>query len=73
MSKLKSPEEHYLTHLQLYIPWRKKDKLKQGKKSFEDRYKEVGGEILCNVRKYEPYLDIDYEELQSLTFFNLMR
>ena len=25
-------------------------------------------EILCNIKKHEPYLDIDYEELQNINF-----
>ena len=65
MSKLKSPEEHYSRLLQLCIPWRNKNELKQENQSYEDRYNEAGGDILCNIKKHEPYLDIDYEELQN--------
>ena len=73
MSKLKSPEEHYLILLQLYIPWRNENELKQDNQSSEDRYKEVEGDILCNIKKYEPYLDINYEELQDFNFVNQMK
>ena len=65
VSKLKSPEEHYIRLLQSYMPLRNKNELKQENQSYEDRYKEVEGDILCNIKKHEPYLDIDYEELQN--------
>ena len=68
VSKLKSPEEHYLRLLQLHMPWRNENELKQENQSYEDRYKEVEGDILCNIKKHEPYLDIDYEELQNVNF-----
>ena len=45
VSKLKSPEEHYLRLLQLYMPWRNENELKQDNQSYEDRYKEVEGDI----------------------------
>ena len=65
--KLKSPEEYYLRLLQLYMPWRNENELKQDNHSYEDRYKEVEEDILCNIKK-QPYLDINYEELQKFTF-----
>ena len=68
VSKLKSPEEHYLRLLQLYMPWRNQNQLKQDSQRYEDGYKEVEGNILCNIKKHEPYLDIDYEELQNFNF-----
>ena len=68
VSKLKTPEEHQLRLSQLYMPWRDENELKQDNQSDEDRYKEVEGDILCNIKKHEPYLDIDYEELQNFNF-----
>ena len=65
VSKLKSPEKHHLRHSQLYIPRRNENELKQENQSYEDIYKEVEGDILCNIKKQEPYLDINYEELQN--------
>ena len=53
--------------LQLYIPWRNESELKQDNKSYEDRYKEVEDGILCNITN-QPYLDIDYEELENFSF-----
>ena len=44
-SKLKSPVEHYLRLLQLYISWREENELKQGSRSSEDRHKEIKGDI----------------------------
>ena len=68
VSKLKSPEEHYLRLLQLYMLWRNENELKQDNQSYEDRYKEVESDTLCNIKKHEPYLDIDYQELQNFNF-----
>ena len=65
VSRLKSPEEHYLRHSQFYIPRRNENELKQDNQSYEDIYKEVEGDILCNTKKQEPYLDISYVELQN--------
>ena len=50
------------------MPWRNENELKQDNQSYEDRYKEVEGDILCNIKKHEPYLDINYEELQNFNF-----
>ena len=50
------------------MPWRNENELKQDNHSYEDRYKEVEGDILCNIKKQEPYLDINYEELQNFNF-----
>ena len=41
VSKLKSPEEHYLRLLQLYMRWRNENELKQDKQSYEDKYKRL--------------------------------
>ena len=68
VSKPKSPEEHYLVLLQLYMPWRNENELKLHNQSYGDRYKEVEGDIFCSIKKHEPYLDIDYEELQNFDF-----
>ena len=68
VSTLKSSEGHYFRLLQLYMPWRNENELKQDNQSYEDRYKEVEGDILCNIKKHEPYLDINYEELQNFNF-----
>ena len=46
VSKLNSPEEYYLRLLQLYIPWRNENELKQDSQSYGDRYKEVEGDIV---------------------------
>ena len=56
VSKLKSPEDYYLRLLQLYMPWINENELKQDSQSYEDKYKEVESDILCNINKHEPYL-----------------
>ena len=54
------PEEHNLSLFE--------NELKKGNESYEDRCKEIGSDILCNIKKHESYLDIDYKELQNLNF-----
>ena len=61
-------EKYCLRLLQLYMPWRNENELKQDNHNYEDRYKDVEGDILCNIKKYEPYLVIDYEDLQNFDF-----
>ena len=43
--------------------------MKQSNQSYEDKYKQVEGNILCNIKKHKPYLDVDYEELQNFNLF----
>ena len=50
------------------MPWKNKIGMKQDNQSYEDRYYEVEGDTFCNLKKREPYLDIDYEELQIFNF-----
>ena len=49
--------------LQLYIAWHNGNELKQDNQSYEDRYRKLE-DILCNMKRHKPYMDIDYEELQ---------
>lgn len=52
------------------MPWRNElYELRQEKQSYEGKYKEVEDDILCNIQKHEPYLDIDYKVLQN---FNII-
>ena len=48
--------------------WKNENELKKGNHSCEDSYKEGEGDIFCNIKKHEPYLDIDYGELQNPNF-----
>ena len=65
VTKTKDSEQYYLILLQLYMPWRNESQLKEDTQSYEDKYNEVESDILCNIKKHEPYLDIDYEELHN--------
>ena len=40
VSKLKSPEEQYLRLLQLYMPWRNENELRQDNQIYEDRQRD---------------------------------
>ena len=63
--KLKNPELHYLRIVQLYLPWRNEDELKHQDGTYESKYKEVENEISVNIKRHEPYVDIDYEEIYN--------
>ena len=60
VSKLKSPEGFYLRIVQLYLPWRNEGELKHQDGTYESKYKEVENEISVNMKRHEPYVDIDY-------------
>lgn len=51
------------------MSWINKSELKKDNQSYEVRYKELEGDVLCNIKKRKSYWDIDYEELQNLNFF----
>ena len=53
------------------MAWRNKNELKQDNWSYEGRYEKVEGDILCNIKKHKPYVDLDYEELQNLNYVQL--
>ena len=57
--------------LQLYEPRRNENDLKQDNQSYEDRYKEIECYILYDIKKHEPYFDIDYEEMWNINFVQL--
>ena len=63
--KLKSAEQYQLRLLQLYTPWIPESDLKHEDETYESKHKEVGNDVVENVIRYEPYLDIDFEELDS--------
>ena len=65
--KSKNSEKHYLRLLQLYMPCINKNELKQDNQSYEDRCEGFEGDILCNIKKHEPYL-VKHEELQNFSF-----
>ena len=47
--------------------WRKENELKPDDLSYEDKYKDVEGDILLNIKR-QAYLDIDCEALQNCNF-----
>ena len=40
----------------------------QWNRANKDGYRETECDILCNTKKHEPYLEIDYEELENVNF-----
>ena len=61
-SKLKNPEQYYITLLQLYMPWRDEDNLKETYHTFQEKYLNVESIIKPNIlthNKYFETFDID--------------
>ena len=50
------------------MPWKNKIEMKLDNQSYEDRYNKVESDIFCNLKKYQPCLDIEHEELQNCDF-----
>ena len=50
------------------MPWRQESYLKHEDGTYEGKYREVENEIFENIKRHEPYLDFDYEELESCNF-----
>ena len=63
VTKLKNSELFFLRVLQLYMPWRSEDELKGDFDTYEEKYDEVESLIKPNVEKHEPYIDLDYDDL----------
>ena len=63
VTKLKNSELFFLRILQLYMPWRSEDELKGDFETYEEKYDEVESFIKPNVEKHEPYIDLDYDDL----------
>ena len=64
ISILKSPEEYYLRILQLYLPWRDENDLKHNA-TYATKYGAVESDILDNIKRHEPYLHLDYDDLYN--------
>ena len=61
-SKLKNPEQYYITLLQLYMPWRDEDNLKGTYHTFQKKYLDVESIMKPNIlthNKYFETFDID--------------
>ena len=59
VSNLKSAEQHYFCLLQLYSSWRQEIDLKHEDGTCKRKYKENENEIVENLKRHEPSLDID--------------
>ena len=65
VTKMTNSEVYFLRLLQLYMPWRNEDELKGDYETYEDKYNEIESSIKPNLEKHEPYLDIDYDDLDN--------
>ena len=72
VSKLKSPEKHYLRLLQLYMPWGNENELKQDNQSYGDRYKEVEDDILFNIKKLQNFNIIESDDEEDAAEFSVI-
>ena len=53
VSLLKDPELHYMTLLQLYMPWTNENDLISGCTSYAQKFDLVKDDIICNIRKHD--------------------
>ena len=53
VSLLKDPELHYMTLLQLYMPWTNENDLIYGCTSYKEKFELVKDNIMCNIRKHD--------------------
>ena len=66
MSALKDPESHFMTMLQLYMPWRVEEDLMRGCCSYQEKYDQMKDIISANIEKHDVFygkLDMDEEML----------
>ena len=63
VSLLKDPELHYMTLLQLYMPWTNENDLISGCSSYAEKFKQVKDAIMSNIRKHDAcYGKFDLDE-----------
>ena len=66
ISKMKDPEQYYMTLLQLYSPWRSEDDMKENCSTFSERYHKIIDSIKPNIDKHNNDFeknDIDQDEI----------
>ena len=66
VSKLKDSEHYHMTLLQLYMPWRDEDHIKEGCSSYKEKFDEVESDILPNIQRHDAFygkFDLDDEDL----------
>ena len=64
LSALKDPEEHFMTMLQLYMPWRVEEDLMRGCVSYQEKFDQVKDSISINIEKHDVFFgkfDMDDE------------
>ena len=66
-SKLKNPEHYYMTLLQLYLPWRNEDSLKDGWSSYQEKFNSVEPDIKPNIERHDCFYGIydDDEDMMN--------
>ena len=66
-SKLKNPEHYYMTLLQLYLPWRNEDNLKDGCSSYQEKFDSVEPDIKPNIERHDCFYGIydDDEDMMN--------
>ena len=66
-SKLKNPEHYYMTLLQLYLPWRIEDNLKDGCSSYQEKFNLVETDIKPNIQRHDCFYGIydDDEDMMN--------
>ena len=70
ISKVKDPEQYYMTLLQLYLPWRTEDQIKGNCSTYNEKFQSVTDVIKCNILRhnydFEKY-DINQDDIRHFS------
>ena len=56
-SELEDLERHYMTLLQLYMPWRNEEDLKRDCSTYAEKFKFVKDDIMRKIEKWDAFCD----------------
>ena len=65
VSMLKNSEQYCQKVLQLYMPWQNESELASNKQSYEEKLKEFDHLINSNIKKHEPFINIECDDLNN--------
>ena len=65
ISELKDPERHYLSMVQLYLPWRDENELIHADGSYRTTYNEVKEQIQDALLRHQPYNELNINDLED--------
>ena len=64
----KNSEQYYQRVLQLYMLCRNENELISNKQNCEEKFKEVEHLINSNIKRHEPFIHIEYDDLNNFGY-----